>query len=114
MAATVQDVSDAPPAAISAPAEDGQEPDYYEEEEDDDDDAQQKEEDATTMNENLRRYELDRLKYYFGVVTCDSKRSAEKIYAECDGAEFEASSLPLDLRFIPDDMKFGEAQVSSF
>ena len=76
-----------------------------------DDDEDRGEEDAEVVNENLRRYELDRLKYYFGVVTCDSVATADALYAECDGAEFEASSLPLDLRFIPEDMAFPKVRV---
>jgi hypothetical protein len=56
--------------------------------------------------ERLRKYELDRLRYYFGVIVCDTPETADHLYKECDGAEFESSSLPLDLRFIPDERKF--------
>jgi hypothetical protein len=34
------------------------------------------------VNEKLRQYELDRLRYFFGVVTCDSVATAEKLYYE--------------------------------
>ena len=57
-------------------------------------------------NEKLRKYELDRFKHFYGVVTCDSARTADAIYTECDGTELEASSMVLDLRFIPEDMSF--------
>ena len=60
------------------------------------------------LNENLRRYELERLDYYHAVATFDSIATAERVYAECDGAEFEATSLPLDLRFIPEDRVFAK------
>ncbi|MDR3582078.1 MAG: hypothetical protein P4L67_02265 [Candidatus Pacebacteria bacterium] len=54
----------------------------------------------------LRRYELQKLKYFYGVVYCDSVETAEYIYNEYDGFEYEDSSLKLDLRFIPDDLVF--------
>lgn len=34
--------------------------------------------------------------------------TAEVLYEECDGTEFELSGNVLDLRYIPDDMEFDQ------
>ena len=54
----------------------------------------------------LRRYQLERLRYYYAVLTCSSKSVAEAIYNALDGTEYLSTANLFDLRYIPDEMDF--------
>ncbi|KAG8930247.1 pre-rRNA-processing protein esf1 [Tulasnella sp. 418] len=65
-------------------------------------DADQYDQDA------LRKYQLERLRYYYAIVTFDSPKTAAHVYTELDGTEFERSANVFDLSYVPDDMMFDE------
>ena len=54
----------------------------------------------------LRRYQLERLRYYYAVLTCSSVSVAEAIYNAVDGTEYLTTANFFDLRYIPDEMDF--------
>ena len=56
----------------------------------------------------LRKYQLERLRYFYAVLTCSSKSTAEHIYNAIDGTEYLTTANFFDLRFIPDEMDFLE------
>lgn len=56
----------------------------------------------------LRRYQLERLRYYYAVLTCSSTPVAQAIYDVVDGTEYLTTANFFDLRFIPDTMDFSD------
>lgn len=50
--------------------------------------------------ENLRQYQLNRLKYYYAIAELDSAETANHIYTSCDGHEYLASCTLIDLRLV--------------
>ncbi|KAL8689734.1 MAG: hypothetical protein Q9218_004665, partial [Villophora microphyllina] len=54
----------------------------------------------------LRRYQLERLRYYYAVLICSSPTIAQTIYEAVDGTEYLTTANFFDLRFIPDDVSF--------
>lgn len=47
----------------------------------------------------LRRYQLERLRYYYAVVTFDTVSASQHAYDEIDGSEYEATANIFDLRY---------------
>ncbi|KAG0716584.1 ESF1 [Chionoecetes opilio] len=56
----------------------------------------------------LRRYQRNRLRYFYAVLECDTLETARILYRECDRQPFEGAGILIDLRYIPSDMTFNE------
>ncbi|KAA1074556.1 hypothetical protein PGT21_010016 [Puccinia graminis f. sp. tritici] len=60
----------------------------------------------------LRQYQLDRLRYFYAIVSLDSPATAQHVFAEIDGTEFERTANIFDLSYVPDEMEFDEADLA--
>ncbi|MCJ1454294.1 pre-rRNA-processing protein esf1 [Mycoblastus sanguinarius] len=56
----------------------------------------------------LRRYQLERLRYYYAVLECSSASTAQTIYDAVDGTEYLTTANFFDCRYIPDDTDFAD------
>ncbi|TBU35343.1 hypothetical protein BD311DRAFT_746002 [Dichomitus squalens] len=56
----------------------------------------------------LRKYQLERLRYYYAIVECDTVEAASHIFNELEGTELERSANVFDLSFVPDNMTFDD------
>eukprot|EP00834_Sanchytrium_tribonematis_P004550 NODE_230_length_12188_cov_0.969890.p4 type:complete len:438 gc:universal NODE_230_length_12188_cov_0.969890:1972-659(-) len=56
----------------------------------------------------LRKYQLERMKYYYAIATFSSKDAAMKVFDSCDGQELELTGNLIDLRYVSDCENFGE------
>lgn len=57
----------------------------------------------------LRLYEKERMRYFFAVAEFDSKETADHVYEEINGKEFELLGIHLDLSFVQPNTKFQDA-----
>lgn len=60
------------------------------------------------VKHKLRKYQINRLRYYYAVVVFDSPKTAVSVYEQLEGFEYLNSSVQLDLRFIPNGMEFDD------
>ncbi|KAJ1663550.1 pre-rRNA-processing protein esf1 [Coemansia sp. RSA 1813] len=70
---------------------------------------EQVQEDEEIDHVALRRYEIQKMRYYYAIVECDSVETAKAICTMCDGSEYESSANFFDLRYVPDGMEFDNA-----
>ncbi|KAJ8293000.1 Pre-rRNA-processing protein esf1 [Rhodotorula toruloides] len=72
-----------------------------------DEQLQEGEDDYDT--EALRKYQLER--YYYAIATFDSAATAQHVYHQINGTEFERTANMFDLQFVPDETSFEDDPI---
>lgn len=62
--------------------------------------------------DQLRQYQLERLRYYYAIAEFSTVQAAMKVLSECNGTEFERTANMFDLTYVPEEMEFDEAEVT--
>ncbi|BGP18572.1 hypothetical protein JCM10213_003040 [Rhodosporidiobolus nylandii] len=61
--------------------------------------------------EALRKYQLERLRYYYAIATFDTPSAASHVVEQINGSEFERTANIFDLQFVPDETSFDEDPI---
>ncbi|CAK9783755.1 hypothetical protein CC85DRAFT_309926 [Cutaneotrichosporon oleaginosum] len=61
--------------------------------------------------DQLRKYQLERLRYYYAIATFSTIPAAQLVHDELNGTEFERTANILDLSYVPEGMEFEESEV---
>ncbi|KAA8649936.1 hypothetical protein EYZ11_000998 [Aspergillus tanneri] len=107
--------TEGPPREIFASGEGDETSDEVEEEFDSEEEEENikksmlKEDKGEEFNSTqLRKYQLERLRYFYAILTFSSKEVAKHVYDLVDGAEYLSSANFFDLRFVPEDTDFSD------
>ncbi|VDN11560.1 unnamed protein product [Dibothriocephalus latus] len=68
---------------------------------------------SVSQRRRLRRYQLNRLKYFYAIAEFDSAETAAAVYEACDGVEYGSTGIRFDLRFVDDSETFSTPAVHS-
>ncbi|WWC70315.1 uncharacterized protein I206_104265 [Kwoniella pini CBS 10737] len=61
--------------------------------------------------DQLRQYQLERLRYFYAIATFSTVAAAEHVMDECNGTEFERTANVMDLSYVPDGMEFADEEI---
>ena len=61
--------------------------------------------------QKLRKYQRERLRYFYGIAVFDSPSTAKAVREHVNGLEIEATANHLELRYVPDGMKFDDREA---
>ena len=71
-----------------------------------DDDYQLNENDDGENMAQLRKYEVQKMNYYYAIVHCNSRKTASKLIKEVQDMEVELTNLRLQLYIVEDSLEF--------
>ncbi|KAB8218462.1 PRK-domain-containing protein [Aspergillus novoparasiticus] len=109
--------TEGPPREIFAAKDDDEFEGFEDDDSDVDSDEEEEEIKKSMLKEDkgeefnsteLRKYQLERLRYFYAILTFSSKEVARHVYDLVDGAEYLSSANFFDLRFVPDDTDFSD------
>ncbi|OCF74789.1 hypothetical protein I204_05171 [Kwoniella mangroviensis CBS 8886] len=61
--------------------------------------------------DQLRQYQLERLRYFYAIATFSTVAAAEHVMDECNGTEFERTANIMDLSYVPEEMEFADDEI---